>query len=129
MKIKIDEMKAEKILCDAQKKARVRVTSFKMLCEHIEYIEKLLSKILYKKDWVGLNFEINANATDFTVRYIQPQATICIVKYTNKGWVLEHAKRGTCKGAAQKIKCLNIDTKEKKLSNFLCSYKAWSSFK
>ena len=100
IKITSKNMEAiESALAEANGKAKVRLAHWFDVEAYIKIIEqKLSSKGLPKKSWLGMKFYVQPQAENLPKAYFKkgnPSATAFIIERKSTGWFLIEAKRDT----------------------------------
>ncbi len=106
----------------------VRLIDADTIAQHVAEIETMLCKILYKKNWAGLKFNIDPNAQDFPNAYKgKPESTQATVERTASGWFVTELKRDRCCSPTNRIKPINILIKERAIMDMLRQGSVWSN--
>lgn len=100
IKIASKNMEAiEQVLVEANGKAKVRLAHWFDVEAYIKIIEqKLASRGLPKKSWLGMKFYVQPQAENLPKAYLRkgtPSATAFIIERKATGWFLIEAKRDT----------------------------------
>ena len=108
-----------------------RVSARTIDAEDIQYavsstIEKLLAKLLSKKDWRGLKFAVDLHAQIFPAAYRgSPESTQFIVERGANAWFVTSICRGSTNGPQGKIIPLNLSDKATELVAHAADSKHW----
>ena len=110
--------KINKALVFAEEKCSVRTVLTSEVFSAVDEIEKQLSQVLYKKDWVGLKFQIDPNAQTFPGAYKgTPESTIIAIEYKKTSWFVTDIFRGRCTNRS--CTTLGLQDKQEQLVSFL----------
>ncbi len=98
--IRVTKKNADKItqaIDKAQSAARVRTICRADVFDAVEEIEKKLSKLLYKKDWLGLEILVDTHAQSFPGAYRgTPESTFFVLIRRPSGWFMDRIRRSIC---------------------------------
>ena len=102
----------------AQERCKARTIYASDIIKSAEKIERRLSGLLHKKDWVGLRFSCDPNAQTFPNAYKgTPESTVFIIERRASGWFVSQIRRGFCD--RDEIVAMNL---KKEKSNDLCEF-------
>lgn len=91
------------IINEAQKKCSVRTITVDDIRSSIENIEDFLIRLIPKKNWKGIEIEINLHLNEFPNAYsYAPEGTIVRIKRISTRWKIVDAWRGYCNGNSNK---------------------------
>ena len=125
--MKIDAYNVEKINDEIEKvqaRAQVRLIDASDVVNEIKWIENKLKDLLYKKDWVGLIFDVDVHAQHFPGAYRgTPESTAFRVMRTKSGWFVISIFR-TITGT-HAIHPFNLDTKKDEIARFISKPINW----
>ncbi len=108
------------LLEEEQATYKTRTLDAEKIFSCIVYIENWLSKILFKKDWVGLRFKIRAESGKLPASYrYQANDTKVLVSRRSSGWYLDSIGRTPVDERIGHIECLNIETKKDEIMSRL----------
>ncbi|HBO1051873.1 TPA: hypothetical protein ACKPYC_001450 [Pseudomonas aeruginosa] len=126
MKIKVrNKEKLSSAIEQVEARARVRCISVKDVEDAVKHIEKKLSAVLFKKDWVGLSFSVSPHCGQMPSSYKgTPEATKFKLERSASGWVVVDVSRGYMDGVY--IRTSGMKTKADALVDFVCSNKYWN---
>lgn len=126
MKINVlNKEKVEKEIKSTESRAQVRFISYEDINDAINHIEKRLSNLMHKKDWVGLKFLIDPNAQTFPGSYKGvPESTQVVLERCASGWFVVRCFRGCV--CTNGIMPQNIESKNEQIAAFLALDKAWN---
>jgi len=86
----------------------------------VKMAEKFLSRILYKKDWIGLAVCYSQHAQNFPSIYRgTPVATQIVIERTSSGWFLRSIYRGDCPRASAELSFCNLETKTDEILDYI----------
>ena len=125
MKINIkNQDNLQAALDSAQSKARVRTASASEIGTIVARIEKILSTMLYKKDWIGLRFILDPNGQNFPNAYKGvPESTQVEVDRHPSGWFVARVIRQHAK--THEITALNINEYKQELADHAACQQVW----
>lgn len=110
--------KIEQALNMAQRTARVRTMTYQQLLEYVAQAERVLSDILYKKDWEGLVLEIDSHNGRFPSAYRgYPESTFVRLERKNNAWHVLDIRRVWCTGKRHAI--IGLADKAHKMAHFV----------
>lgn len=101
MKINVNSVdKINQELERVQALAKVRTIRYEDILTAVADVEKRLSQLLYKKDWVGLSVWCDPHAKTFPHAYNGvPKSTQFVMKRYSSGWFITWIGRATCSGS------------------------------
>ena len=100
MKFTAKEMEA---IEKAQSRCSTRTITVEDIESSIEDIEEFLIKLIPKKNWLGIEIQINLHLTEFPNAYkYAPEGTIVEIKKISNRWKIVGAWRGYCNGNPNK---------------------------
>lgn len=122
--MKINARNKEKINAAIKKSEGSRVTSrtldADMIESTIERIEKRLSSLLSKKDWVKLRFDVDYHAQSFPGSYNgSPQSTQFIVERFSSGWFVVEIGRNVTRPPSREVIPINLGAKQQEIADFV----------
>lgn len=125
MNIKNTE-KISSAIIEVERRATIRRITISDIEDALKEIEKRLSCLLRKKDWVGLAFHCDINAQSFPAAYKYiPDSTQFKIERGATGWFITGLYRASCGGPSQRITPLNISEKSEQIANFVSKSKNW----
>jgi len=125
MKIKVsNKEKLSSVIEQVEARARVRCISVEDIEDAVKHIEKRLSAVLFKKDWVGLSFSVSPHCGQMPNSYKgTPEATKFKLERSASGWVVVDVSRGYMDSVY--ISSLGMKAKADALVDFICSNRYW----
>ncbi|WP_312224618.1 hypothetical protein [Stutzerimonas nitrititolerans] len=126
MKIKVsNKEKLSSVIEQVEARARVRCISVEDIESAVKHIEKRLSAVLFKKDWVGLTFSVSPHCGQVPNSYKgTPEATKFKLERSASGWFLVDVSRGYMGNIY--IRISGMKTKADALVDYVCSNKYWN---
>ena len=109
--IKLSNVAAlEAALEQVQMRSRVRTIDVEDIVKTAAQIEANLARLLPKKYWLGLAFEVDLCAQDFAHSYHgTPESTQFTLARTRNGWNVRGLSRQRCKWAGRTIFAIGLD--------------------
>jgi len=118
--------KLDATITEAEGRASVRCINSTDVAEYIARIEKTLSGILNKTDWIGLKFDCDPNGRSFPGSYNGiPESTKFTVERGSSSWFVTAIWRGPCGGPTQQVIPKNITDKSEQIAHFVRQSKNW----
>ncbi|MDH1557069.1 hypothetical protein N5E86_21700 [Stutzerimonas stutzeri] len=126
MKIKVsNKEKLSSVIEQVEARARVRCISVEDIESAVKHIEKRLSAVLFKKDWVGLTFSVSPHCGKVPNSYKgTPEATKFKLERLASGWVVVDVSRGYMESVY--INSFGMKAKADALVDFVCSNRYWN---
>jgi hypothetical protein len=98
----------------------VRTLDADMVESMVERIEEKLSCLLLKKDWINLRFKVDYHAQSFPGSYNgTPESTQFTLERFRSGWFVVDINRDFTRFETQVIIPVNLDTKQKEVTDFV----------